>query len=132
MATSDFTYITFNEHLGDNQGDIDTGFPFMGTRSSVKSFRIDGEPISGYVIVNTQDLDWRTHSILINDRNLPGADLINESSGKITSRLSMDEIPEGFLRNGTNTIQIIMNQNPDVENQDNFLIFDAVVHWKRR
>ena len=104
----------------------------MGTRSSVKSFRVDGEPISGYVIVNTGDMDCRNHIILINDRDLPGNDLLNESSGETISRLSMDEIPEGFLRNGTNTIQIIMNQNPEVENQDNFLIWDAVVHWKRR
>jgi hypothetical protein len=48
MANSDFTYITFNEHLGDNQNDIkNVSFPFMGTRSSVKSFRIEAEPISG-------------------------------------------------------------------------------------
>ena len=134
MAVSDFTYITFREHLGDNQDDLDTSFPFMGSKTSVKSFTIDGEPISGYVIVNTEDMDWHFHKILINDRNLPGLDLWNVSSGKRISRLSMDEVPEGFLRNGTNTIQIIRThvEHEDVDDQDNFIIHDVVVHWKRR
>ncbi len=42
---SDFNVIPIREHLGDNSGDINTDFPFKGKFSSVKTFRIEGEPV---------------------------------------------------------------------------------------
>jgi hypothetical protein len=134
MVTSDFAYIIFKEHLGDDAGDIDTSFPFVGSQSSVKSFTISGYPINGYVIVNLEDMQNNLHAVKINGRNLPGLDLINVDPKDRLLRLNMDEIPEGFLKNGTNTIQILLgaSEGAEVESHifDNFLIHDAVIHWR--
>jgi hypothetical protein len=52
MANSDFAFLPFYEHLGDNKSDIPmTKLPFMGLSSSVKRFNIEGNPLNGYVLV---------------------------------------------------------------------------------
>jgi hypothetical protein len=128
MVNSDFAVIVFNEHLGDKKGDIDTSFPFMGFMSSVKEFNIDGEPLNGYIIIHTSDMFWPVPRILINDRDLPGQDIRN-TAADWRSKLSIDDIPTGFLKHGVNTIQI--RSGPST-GSDNFLVHRLVVHWRER
>ena len=43
-ARADFQVFTMNEHLGDNQSDINTDFMFKGQLSSVKTFLLGRNP----------------------------------------------------------------------------------------
>jgi hypothetical protein len=132
------------------QFDIKTTFPFMGSMSSIKTFDIHGSPINGYIITKTQDMYLPNHLIVINGRELPVNASNNYESRRSVVRLSLDKIPEGFLINGTNTIQFKLSSidlpsldeigDPrfsrpvmpweEMGRKDDFLILDVVIHWR--
>jgi hypothetical protein len=122
---SDFRLITFNKHLGNNEGDIDApSFQFLGNQAS-KTFTVEGRPTgSGYLIVNTFDVDNAGHRVQINGKNLGGFDLPKKAANN-RWQTRMDPIERGILQQGTNTIVI-----KRASGGDNFLIGNVVVHWR--
>lgn len=125
-ARADFQILTFNEHLGDNQSDINTDFPFEGQTSSVKTFHIATEPFSSgfvqYMVKHVEDL---SHQILINGKELPWIDVHRTGTGRNTGlQTHTDPIPASFLKHGDNTIQFRRVGN------DNFIIYHVIVHWR--
>ena len=104
---ADFAYIEYHEHLGDDASDIDTNFPFMGSISSVKSFNIQGQPLDGYFLISTYELQTPLTEILINDKDvrppaqystIPTSD--EEQHGQ--RRVWFHSISRGILEQGTN------------------------------
>jgi hypothetical protein len=127
MANSDFAFLPFYEHLGDNKSDIPmTKLPFMGLSSSVKRFNIEGNPLNGYVLIKVGGIQYFDAEILINDRDLPEGDIGSVDERALIYNVWFDEIPRGYLKYGENTIQIKSGPSKT----DNFLIFDVVVHWR--
>jgi hypothetical protein len=126
-ARADFQVFTFNEHLGDNQSDINTDFAFMGQRSSKKVFEINQNPFNadGYVEYQVSHVDELGHEILINDKKLPAVDVFRTGQGKHTGlQTHTDVIPASFFKKGPNTIQFQRSGG------DNFLIHHVIVHWR--
>lgn len=125
MSTqSDFGLITFWEHLGDKKGDLSTSATWVGDRTTVRNFNIDGVPQGkGYVLVQAYDVHEGSHQILINGQALPGMDIPKEV-GKWQTW--MDEIPSGIMKQGNNTIQI----RRDTSTGDNFIIRTVAIHWR--
>ena len=124
-ARADFQVFTWNEHLGDNQGDINTDFTFEGTFSSVKTFFIGQEPFrSGFVRYIVSHVDHLSHKKMINGDPLPGIDISRTGSGSTGYQTHTDIIPSSFLKQGDNTIQFKRVGG------DNFLIHHVIVHWR--
>ena len=121
-ARADFQVFTVKEHLGDNQGDINTDFEFQGQFSSKRNFFIGQDPfLSGYVEYQVSHVDHLSHEILINGHPLPAVDIHKTGSGLQTHT---DIIPHSFLKRGDNTIQF------QRKGGDNFLIHHVIVHWR--
>ncbi len=121
---SDFNVVPIREHLGDNSGDINTDFPFRGRSSSVKEFRIEGDPVDdAYLLINHTNVNSSSHSIKINGRELPWIDIFDADDKSVTQ---MKLIPPGFLFRGTNSVQIIQSGT------DNFIVFEVIVHWREQ
>ena len=124
IARSDFNLILINEHLGDNQGDINTDFPFVGSQSTRKNFRIEGEPIDdAYVLFNHTQVNSFSHKILINNQELPFLEIMDANDKPVTQ---MARINPGTLIQGTNSFQVVLGGS------DNFIFYFAVVNWRER
>ena len=124
---ANFAVVNFNEHLGNSVDDLNApGFTFTGNQTSARNFNISGAPIgTGYLIVQTLDVQNEGHRILINGGDLPGQDLVRTQVNRWQD--VMDTIPEGFLRQGNNSIQIIR-----ASGGDNILIGAMVIHWQEQ
>jgi hypothetical protein len=118
-----FSLVKIAAHFGDNADDIDTDLPFVGDERSI-TFTIDGYPHSGYLLLNTYDVDNSHHRVQINGTDLPDSDLVR-NSGANRWQTRMDTIPNGILVNGENTLTILR-----AEGRDNFLVDRVVVHWR--
>ncbi|SFN17825.1 DUF7383 domain-containing protein [Nitrosomonas communis] len=125
MQISNFSIVVFNEHLGDNVGDINAPkFTFVGNETSLRKFTVPGVPSEdGYLIISAYDVQNSEHRIQINGRDLPNQD-IPPSIGN-TWKDTTDYIPSGFLQQGQNTIQI-----QRARGSDNILIAFIIIHWK--
>jgi hypothetical protein len=125
-ARADFQVFSFNEHLGDNQSDINTGFTFKGQFSSAKVFEINQEPFSsaGFVQYQVSHVDELSHEILINGQPLPAVDVHRTGQGETGLQTHTDVVPSSFFKKGPNTIQF------QRKGGDNFLIHHVIVHWR--
>ena len=126
-ARADFEVFTFNEHLGENQSDINTDFTFRGQFSSIKVFEINQTPFNsdGYVEYQVSHVDELAHEILINGKALPAVDVFRTGKESDTGlQTHTDVIPASFFKKGENTIQFQRKGN------DNFLIHHVIVHWR--
>ncbi|GAA6142620.1 hypothetical protein [Hydrogenophaga sp. 5NK40-0174] len=122
IARSDFNLIMINEHLGDNEADLNTDFPFMGSHSTKKRFRIEGRPVDdAYVLFNHTQVNSLSHTILINDTELPFLPIMDADDKPVTQ---MARINPGTLVQGTNTFQVVRRGG------DNFIFYFAVVNWR--
>ena len=121
-ARADFQIFQLNEHLGDNQADINTDFAFLGSLSSEHVFNIATAPFGpGFVQYQVSHVDALSHEILINGTALPGVD-IHKAGDQVSTHT--DVIPAQFLRQGQNTIRFRRIGG------DNFLIHAVIVHWR--
>jgi hypothetical protein len=120
---SDFRVLAVNAHFGEDESDIDTVLPFFGNFRSV-NFNIDGNPLDGYLLLNTFDVDSDQHRIQINERHLPSSDLIRKAADN-RWQVRMDAIPDGVLLPGNNTLTIRR-----AEGSDSFLVAEVTVHWR--
>jgi hypothetical protein len=125
-ARADFQAFLVNEHLGDNQSDINTDFTFKGELSSAKIFEINQTPMdsSGFVQYQVSHVDELSHEILINGKALPAVDVSRTGHGETGTMTHTDLIPSSFLKKGQNTIQFQRRGG------DNFLIHHVIVHWR--
>jgi hypothetical protein len=126
-ARADFQVFQVNEHLGDNEDDINTDFDFMGQRSSKMTFHINQSlfAVDGYVSYKVSHVDELAHEILINDVLLPAVYVSRTGHGEHTGiQTHTHVIPARFLKTGENTIQFERNGG------DNFLIHHVIVHWR--
>jgi len=126
MATADFVIVQFNEHLGDDSGDLKApDFTFVHNLTTLKHFNVPGVPTGpGYLIIQVADVQSKGHQILINGTDLPGTDIERTLENRWGE--SMDVIPEGNLQRGDNTIQIRR-----AGGGDNILIGNVMIHWKQ-
>jgi hypothetical protein len=126
MAIADFTLISFNEHLGDNAGDLDVNETFVGNESTVRTFTIAGTPTgTAYLVLTVYEVGDSDHRIVINGKDLGSFD-IPRAPAEDRWQTYMDRIESGVLRSGTNTIQLIRDSGGD-----NFVVRDVVVQWRR-
>ncbi len=120
---SDFNVVPIREHLGDNVNDINTDFPFVGGQSSVRQFRIEGNPVDdAYLLINHTHVHSDGHVIRINGTDLPWLDILANNEGRYTTHMKL--IPPGLLFNGMNSVQVVRNGG------DNFIVFEIIVHWR--
>lgn len=121
-ARADFQIFQLNEHLGENEGGINTDFAFQGAESSEHAFNIATAPFGpGFIQYQVSNVDSLSHEILINGQPLPAVDVHLTGSQFLTHT---DIIPEQFLRFGSNTFRFRRRGN------DNFLIHAVIVHWR--
>ena len=121
-ARADFQIFQLNEHLGDNENDINTDFEFVGTFSSEHSFNVATDPFgAGFVQYQVSRVDDLSHEILINGSSLPGVD-VHRTGDRLHTHT--DIIPANLLRRGGNTIRFQRRGG------DNFLIHNVIVHWR--
>lgn len=125
---SDFTYLRFNEHLGDKAGDLKmTEVPttWVGGQTSLKNFTAEGPVLPGYayLMVTAYDVQSYGHRVVINGLDLNGFD-IPPCPGRWQTW--MDLIDTAFIAPGNNTFQIIKKTG----STDNFIIGTVVIHWR--
>ena len=75
------------------------------------------------LLINHTHVHSSAHVTQINGDDLPWLDII-DADGKYATQMKL--IPPGWLFKGNNTIQVVQNGN------DNFIVFDVVVHWREQ
>ena len=112
MARSDFTWISFDEHLTADNAEV--GRPFQ----------IEGNPIgTAYLLMQVGDVEAALHQVEINGKDLPSLDIMpSADSGVFTTW--MDRIRADSLQQGANRIVIRRTGN------DSFHVLNVVVHWR--
>lgn len=136
---ADFRIIHFQEHLGEHEGahddavtDLDVNpFTFKEKHSSIKTFDVGTDPREGYILMQTYDVDFSYHRILINGNDLPSNfDIVAQVEVGVHEarywRIWYTTIPNGFLVEGENTIQIIAGDD------DDFLINDVIINFREK
>ena len=136
---ADFRVVHFQEHLGEHPGAHDDAvadlgvnpFTFKDKHSSVKTFDVGTDPREGYILMQTYDVDFSYHRILINGQDLPtNFDIVahvwvDPVDGNYW-RIWYTTIPNGFLVEGDNTIEIIAGD------EDDFLINDVIINFREK
>jgi len=148
--TADFAVVVFNEHLGDQEGDLrDHGvsaptYTWQGNASRIEHFDINnGTPISihsnetdtrarkltqGYVLLQLYNVHTQGHILLINGRSIGGLLPIAQTEPTNSWETWMAPIEAGNLVAGQNDIQIVKKSG----SKDNFLVGTVIVHWRAR
>ena len=124
---ANFENIFFNEHLGDDQGDLVTfdGMTFVGDQSKLANFNIDGTPKGkGYLLMHLWSVQGIHHKIEINDINISNATEVPQQSGSEKSANWVIPIDHNVLKKGNTTLQVKRIGG------DNFHIYTVIVNWK--
>lgn len=120
IIRSDFVLLRIRSKLGSNESSLpESNFPFIGN-SVEKEFHIDGIPQEGYIIIQLYNVNAE-HRILVNGKNLPEHDILVNTKGWT---IWTDEIPNGILVNGPNSIRI------EAIGNDNFAIRHIILQWR--
>jgi hypothetical protein len=125
--TANFENIIFNEHLGDDQGDLATfsGMTFVGDQSKLVNFTIEGTPNGkGYLLLYLWSIQDLHHKIEINNINVSNATAFPHQLGSEKNATWIIPIDENVLKKGNNTLQIKRSGN------DNFHVYSVIVNWK--
>ena len=123
-VASDFAMIYFGEHLGTNEADLSAPWAtFVGNQSSHKEFNVGNPPTSAaYMLIQTLNVGVFSHQIYINGIKLDGYHIPQYPGWSMW----MMVIPEGTLRHGANTLQIVRDET----SSDSFVVGHVVVHWR--
>lgn len=126
--TANFENLTFNEHLGNNRGDLPSfGTSFVGDTSRLASFNIENPPIDdGYVLMSLWDVQNNSHKIELNGIDLFASRNFAYQVGSHKTSNWVIPFNSNILRQGNNTLQILR----DTSDGDNFHIYTAIVNWK--
>ena len=102
-ARADFQVFTFNEHLGDNESEINTGFTFMGEFSSTKIFEINQELFNSS---GSRRIKFRRGRAIHETRSTgspPAVDIDRTGHGETGLEThNRTSIPASFLKRGRN------------------------------
>ena len=80
---ADFEIISFQKHLGDKAGDLNTSAKFVGGQTTEKKFNIGKKPSGpGYITLQLYDVHSSGHHIIINGRDLPGMDIPRQGTSE--------------------------------------------------
>ena len=126
---TNFETIIFNEHLGDDSGDLPTwtGMSFVGDQTSLASFNIDGTPIEdGYLLIHLWDNQVQTQKIEVNGTNVFEGKHTAHQLGSHKAAIILLPFDRNILKQGNNTFQI----KRDTGGGDNFHVYSVVVNWK--
>ncbi len=125
---ANFENIIFNEHLGNNRGDIPSfGTDFVGDASRLANFNIENPPVdNGYILISLWDVQRVSHKVELNGIDLFASQ--NFAYQVASNNVSNWVIPfnSNIIRQGNNSLQILRNTGEG----DNFHIYTAIVHWK--
>jgi len=124
---ANFENIIFNEHLGDDQGDLATfsGMTFVGDQSKLANFTIEGTPNGkGYLLLYLWSIQTLDHKIEINSINVSNAAELPHQLGSEKIATWIIPIDENVFKKGNNTLQIKRSGS------DNFHIYSVIVNWK--
>ena len=119
--------IIFNEHLGDDEGDLVTfnGMTFVGSQSKLANFTIEGTPNGkGYFLMYLWSVQDLHHKIEINNINISNATEFPHQLGSEKNATWIIPIDDNVLKKGDNTLQIKRSGS------DNFHIYSIIVNWK--
>lgn len=111
MPRADFNRVHINHMFNIANPSVSKAFPIEGTDTPIDD---------GYVLIQAIGVDAWGHRISINGNPLPHTD-IPPGNGW---RAWVDHIPPGYLKAGTNTIQIERTGN------DDFTIHNVFIHWR--
>lgn len=112
MAQADFKWVNF-----------DTNFNSSTTNAS-RTFTVDSTPANdtGYLLVQAFDVERGNHRLRLNDKDLPSFDIPKHGDKQWFTW--MDRIPPGFLKKGTNKLEILRM------GQEDFTVANVAVHWR--
>ncbi len=124
---ANFENIIFNEHLGNNRGDLPSfGTNFVGDASRLANFNIEHPPVdSGYVLISLWDVGF-SHKVELNGVDLFASGNFAYQHGKHKTSNWVLPFNSNILRQGSNSLQILR----DTSAGDNFHIYTAIVNWK--
>ena len=125
---ANFENIIFNEHLGNNRGDLPSfGTNFVGDASRLESFDIEHPPVDeGYVLISLWGVDRNTHKVELNGVNLLASGNFAYQVGSHKTSNWVIPFNSNILRQGNNSLQILR----DTGDGDNFHVYTAIVNWK--
>lgn len=126
---ANFENITFNEHLGDDRGDLPTfpGLDFVGDNSRLANFNIENPPVDdGYVLLSLWDVQRPSHKIELNGVDIFTTRVFAYQYGSFKSSNWVVPFDSGILRQGNNSLQMLR----DTGDGDNFHLYTAIVNWK--
>ena len=125
---ANFETIIFNEHLGNNRGDLphfETNF--VGDASRLANFNIENPPVDGgYVLLSLWDVQNSAHKVELNGIDIFTTRVRGNQRGKHKSANWIIPFNANILRQGNNSLQVLRNVNDG----DNFHLYTAVVNWK--
>ncbi|MEM9091988.1 MAG: hypothetical protein AAGC93_25040, partial [Cyanobacteria bacterium P01_F01_bin.53] len=113
IVKSDFNWVTINQTFDDANPTVTVSFPIEGTDDVIDD---------GYLLIQARDVDDSNHDIYINNRRLPGEDILPYGPGY---GVSIHPIPPTFLDKGTNTIRI-----DRIGGSDDFYVSAVAVNWR--
>jgi len=129
---ADFAVINFMQHLGDNLDDLAASkYEWKGDSTTEEEFTISSltKPIGeAYLLIQTYNVGYGDHEILINGEPLPDWDFPSHAAIKVWQTW-MERIPANRLKQGTNRIQIVRSSTAKGQ-ADDFLIRSVTVHWR--
>ena len=126
---ANFENIIFNEHLGDDRGDLPTfeGLNFVGDSSRLAIFNIENPPVDeGYVLLSLWDVQSPTHIIELNGVDIFTTRIFAYQYGSFKSSNWVIPFNSDILRQGNNSLQMLR----DTSGGDNFHLYTAIVNWK--
>ncbi len=125
--TANFENIIFNEHLGDDQGDLPTfnGMTFVGEQTKLANFTLEGTPKGkGYLLLYLWSIQDLHHKIEINNIDVSNAAEFPHQLGSEKTATWVIPLDENVLKKGDNTLRIKRTGN------DNFHVYNVIVNWK--
>jgi hypothetical protein len=125
---ANFENLIFNEHLGDNRGDLPSfGTNFVGDTSRLASFNIEHSPVDmGYILMSLWGVEKNSHKVELNGINLFASGNFAYQIGRHTTSNWVIPFNSNILRQGNNSLQLLRDTNGG----DNFHLYTAIVNWK--
>ena len=126
--TANFENIIFNEHLGNNRGDLPSfGTDFVGDTSRLANFNIEHPPIDdGYGLISLWGVNKNSHKVELNGIDLLASGSFAYQVGSHKTSNWLIPFNSNILRQGNNSLQMLR----DTSDGDNFHIYTAIVNWK--
>ncbi len=96
--------------------------------STTGSFEVSSQvaPDDACIFIQIASVGITSHSIRVNDRELPGEDLPGAPGGSHAWLTWMKPVPKGYLKGGSNKLSVIRR------GRDDFNVGTAFVFWREK